>query len=88
MEIEIAEWWPDIWKQNDKVVGKVRVMLNHKMFIWMAVLRSKNGKCFCKFPNIKHQDKFIPAIGWPDNAKMERTISDTVIKKLEDSNNI
>lgn len=87
MEIEIADWCPDLFKQSDKVMGKVKVLLNKKMYIWMTVLKGKS-KPFCKFPSIKSGEQYIPVLGWIENDKMERTISDEVIKILLQRNDI
>jgi hypothetical protein len=87
MDIKIDQWIPDTFKQNEKVVGHVRVLLNEKLYIWMTVLRGKS-KCFCKFPSTKIQEGFVAAIGWTENEKMERTISDHVISKLEAANEL
>ncbi len=82
MEIDISQWVPNQSTIPDKIVGKVKVLLNGKMYVWMTVLRGKS-KPFCKFPSIKSNQEYIPVLGWVDNDKMERTISDEVIRKLE-----
>lgn len=87
MEIEIADWCPDLFKQSDKVAGKVKVILNGKMYVWMTVIRGKS-KPFCKFPSMKSNQEYIPVLGWVDNDKMERTISDEVIRKLKVRNEL
>lgn len=88
MEIEIADWCPDLFKQSDKVAGKVKVILNKKMFLWLTVLIGKNNNFFCKFPSIKSGELFIPALGWVEDDKMERKISDEVIRKLKNRNDL
>lgn len=87
MEIEVIDWLPDLFKQSNSIMGKVKVLLNKKMFIWLTVLRGKT-KPFAKFPSFKHNEVYQPYFGWVDNDKMERQISDTVIKKLLEENKI
>lgn len=87
MEIEIADWCPDLFNQDSKVAGKVKVLLNKKMYIWMTILRGKS-KPFGKFPSIKSGEVYISAVGWPENDKMERTISDEVIRILKQRNDL
>jgi len=87
MEIEIADWAPDLFKQT-KLLGKVKVLLNGKMFIWMNVVAGKT-RPFAKFPTFKaREDEYLSYIGWPENPKMEREISDAIIKKLQETNEI
>jgi len=87
MEIEVIDWLPDLFKQSNAVMGKVKVLLNKKMFVWMTVLRGKS-KPFVKFPSFKHNEVYQPLLGWVENDKMERQISDEVIKKLLERNEI
>jgi hypothetical protein len=85
MEIQVIDWLPDLFKQSDTVLGKVKVLLNKKMFVWMTVIKGKKSN-FAKFPSFKHKDVYQPVLGWIDKDEMEREISSEVIKQLVKEN--
>lgn len=90
MEIEVDKWEPstalnpETMGKNGNVLGKAKVVLGKKFFVWMTVFRGKYGKAFCKFPSFKiHKDEYEPLIGWMDGDK-ERAISDHVVNILKE----
>jgi len=87
MDIEIITWNKETFPTDRPVLGKVKVLLGGKMSLWLTVLKGKH-KPFCKFPSIKIGDGYVPAIEWPERTTMERTISDYVITKLIDRNEL
>lgn len=87
MEIKVIDWIPDRFNQNPKIIGKVKVLLGGRMFVWMTVLKGKQ-RPFVKFPSIKLNDSFQPTIGWIEDDKKERKISDEVIAILKNRNDI
>lgn len=87
MEIDIDIYTPAPFGSNANSLGRVKVILNKRMFLWMNIVKGKN-RPFCKFQSIKFGELYIPAMGWLEDDKMERKISDEVIRKLKEMNEI
>lgn len=83
MEIDVDLYAPPPFGSHEKNLGRVKVILNKKMFIWLNVLKGKSCP-FCKFQSIKLGEEYIPSMGWVEDDKMERKISDEVVRKLKD----
>lgn len=84
MEIEIDRWEPETFP-NTKLIGRAKVLLNKKMFIWLNVIAGKNGNAFVTFPSFKNkEEKYTSYMGWPENDKMEKTIATEVLKILKE----
>lgn len=87
MEIALETYTPPPFGSKPNCLGRVKVILNNRMFVWMNVVKGK-GRPFCKFSSIKSGEEYIPVMGWVEDDKMERKISDEVIRKLKERNEI
>ncbi len=84
MEIEVERWEAETFP-NTKLMGRVKVLLNKKMFVWLNVIAGKNGNAFVTFPSFKSKDeKYLSYMGWPENEKMEKMIATEVLKILKE----
>lgn len=88
MEIEILRWEPTSYLESstasDNTIGRVKLCLNKKFFVWMIILRSKKGFAFAKLPSIKIGNVWESAIGWPDDPEKEKWLSKQVINILKE----
>lgn len=82
MKITIEKFEPNFDSASkDKILGRVKVVLGEKMFIWLTVIQGKNGS-FVKFPSIMINKEFTAAIGWIGQ-NMEARIREAIMEELE-----
>ena len=84
MDIEVESWDPETFP-NSKLMGRAKVILNKKMYLWLDIIAGKNGHAFCTFPSFKNkQEKYTVRLGWIDNDTIQKDIQFQVLKILKE----
>lgn len=85
MEIKLDEFIKNTDPTKSSTLGHARVNLNEKMFVYVTVLTGQKG-IFVKFPSVKLNGEFRPALGWPSQnieSKIREAIMPEIHKRLE-----